>query len=327
MISDAAAPALSVVVLTPGRYERIRKTMNHLHAQTLRARLEVIIVCPSLADLDDCQDGWEDFCAVQCIEVGIIRSTGEPRAAGAMVARAPFVVFAEDHCFPAADWAAALVEAHRGKWGAVGATLTNANPASMLSWADLFLNFGPCVMRESGGPGRFIPWHNSSYPKSVLSEYGNALGPMLEVEGVMHLDQEKRGRKLFLCASAATSHLNITRFNSFLLGQFWGSRMFWSALIRREGWPVWKRMALAAGCPGLGMVRSVRALRELRRARKLGTLLPGVLAPLCAGAVAISLGALAGALWGAGDGMSHRISLELYRDRHLREEERSLLTD
>ena len=45
---------------------------------------------------------------------------------------------------------------------------------------------------------------------------------MLEVEGVLHLDQERRGRELFLCAAATTDHINISRFDSFLSGHFWG---------------------------------------------------------------------------------------------------------
>jgi hypothetical protein len=208
----------------------------------------------------------------------------------------------------------------------VGATLTNANPASALSWADLFLNFGPCVMRKSGGPSHFIPWHNSSYPKEALNEYGDCLARMLEVEGVLHLDQEERGRELFLCAAAITEHVNISRFDSFLSGHFWGSRMFWAALIREKRWPVWKRLALALASPALALVRMERALREMRRAGMLRSLLPAALPALGAGAMAISCGALAGALLGAGDAASHRISVELYRDRHLREGDRNLLT-
>jgi hypothetical protein len=288
--------------------------------------MEVIIVCPSLAQLDSEDNDWRDFCEVQCVEVGVIRSTGEARAAGAVQARAEVVAFAEDHCFPEPGWAEALVEAHRGTWAGVGATLTNANPTSALSWADLFLNFGPCVMRDSGGISPFIPWHNSSYQRTALMEYGDGLARMLEVEGILHIDQQRRGRGLFLCAAATTSHVNISRFDSFLSGHFWGSRMFWGALIREQRWPFWKRLALAIASPALGLVRLWRALREMRRTGKLKDLLPAVLPALWAGVMAISLGALAGALFGVGDAVSHRISVELHRDCHLREADRSLLT-
>jgi len=81
------APALSVILVTPGNYERIRKTMTHLHSQSLRAQMEVLVVCPSLTELDPCDDGWMDFYQVRCIEVGVSRSTGEVRGAGALKAR------------------------------------------------------------------------------------------------------------------------------------------------------------------------------------------------------------------------------------------------
>jgi hypothetical protein len=316
---------MSVVLVTPGRYDRVRKTMAHLHAQTRRGQMEILLVCPSLQALEPCDDGWQDFFAVRCIEVGAIRSTGEVRAAGALQARAEVVAFAEDHCFPEPGWAEALLDAHCDSWGGVGATLTNANSGSLLSWADLFLNFGPCVMRESGGTSHFIPWHNSSYPKAALSDYGDKLARMLEVEGILHMDQERRGRKLFLCAAAMTSHVNISRFDSFLSGQFWGSRMFWAALIRSQGWRPWKRLALALGSPALGMARMVRALREMHRTRNLKRLFPAVLPVLCAGVIAICFGALSAALFGPGNAVSHRVSVEFYRDRHLREEDRDLL--
>jgi hypothetical protein len=324
-LGSEVVPDLSVVVVTPDRYQRIRKTMTHLHAQSMRARMEVIVVCPSLAELDARTEGWQDFCEVCCIETGAIRSTGAMRAAGALKARAGVVAFAEDHCFPGAGWAEALVEAHRKNWAGVGATLTNANPDSLLSWADLFLNFGPCVMRKQGGASHYIPWHNSSYSRTALNEYGDDLARMLEVEGMLHLDQERRGRELFLCAAATVEHVNISRFDSFISGHFWGSRMFCAALIRENRWPAWKKVALALGSPALGVVRMGRALREIRRTGK-SSLIPTVLPALCAGAAAISLGTLTGALCGAGNAVTHRISVEFYRDRHLREQDRTLLT-
>jgi len=324
-LSSDIAPALSVILVTPGRYQRIRKTMHHLHSQTLRARVEVVIVCPSLAELEASQDGWEDFYSVRCIEVGVIRSTGEARAAGVAQAQAEVVAFAEDHSFPGPDWAEALVEAHGASWAGVGVTMTNANPGSLLSWADFFLNFGPCVMLRSGGVSHYIPWHNSSYTKLALNDYGEELGRMLEVEGVLHMDQERRGRGLFLCAAATTDHINISRFDSFMSGQFWGSRMFWAAFLRKERSGLWKRLAVAVASPALALVRLGRAWREMERAGKLKSLVPAVLPALCVGALAITAGAAAGALLGAGDALSHRISVEFYRDRHLREADRNLL--
>ncbi len=128
---------LSVVIVTPDCYETIRKTIRYLRAQTVRHRLE-----PDNAEL-------QDFLQVRVVEVGAITSTGAARAAGIHQASAPVVAFAEDHSYPDPGWADALIEAHRQPWAAVGPAMANANPATLISWANLFLNFGPWVERWS----------------------------------------------------------------------------------------------------------------------------------------------------------------------------------
>jgi len=63
----------------------------------------------------------------------------------------------------------------------------------------------------------------------------------------------------------------------------------------------------------------------MRRAGKLGELLPGVLPPLLFGAAAIAAGAASALLFGPGRVAPHRISIELHRVEHLLAEERKLL--
>jgi len=51
-MSGRGSPEMSVIIITPDRYETIRETMNHLRAQTARHRLEIVIVAPSTETLD-----------------------------------------------------------------------------------------------------------------------------------------------------------------------------------------------------------------------------------------------------------------------------------
>ena len=44
-----SAPAMSIILATPGSYDTIRKTMSYLRAQTVRDQLEIVIVTPSAA--------------------------------------------------------------------------------------------------------------------------------------------------------------------------------------------------------------------------------------------------------------------------------------
>src|SRR5215469_877834 len=136
-----SSPEMSVIVLTPDNYETIRKTISRLRAQTVRDRLEVVIIAPSTNGLwlDDSDLG--EFHEVRVIEVGPMSSTAKARAAGVRQASAPLVAFVEDHSFPAKGWAGALIQAHRQPWAAVGPAMANANPHSLISWANLIIEY------------------------------------------------------------------------------------------------------------------------------------------------------------------------------------------
>jgi glycosyltransferase involved in cell wall biosynthesis len=130
-MSDSAVPEMSVVIVTPHRYETIRKTIKHLRAQTARDRLEVIIVAPSADKLGLDEAELEDFLQFRVVEVGAIKSTGGALAAGVRQARAPLVAYAEEHSYPHPAWAEALIKAHCQPWAAVGAVIANANPSTV----------------------------------------------------------------------------------------------------------------------------------------------------------------------------------------------------
>ena len=51
-MNDGCAAQISVVLVTPDRYDAIRKTMEHLQAQTVLDQLEIVIVAPSAATLN-----------------------------------------------------------------------------------------------------------------------------------------------------------------------------------------------------------------------------------------------------------------------------------
>src|SRR6266542_1885378 len=104
------SPEMSVVIVTPDRYETIRKTVEHLRAQTVKDRLELVIVAPSAAQLALDDSALNDFFQFRVVEVGEISSIARAHAAGIRQASAPVVVLSEDHSFPEPGWAEALIE-------------------------------------------------------------------------------------------------------------------------------------------------------------------------------------------------------------------------
>ena len=145
---------MSVVIVTPDRYETIRKTIQHLRSQKARDQLEVVIVAPSKDELSLIEAEVNDFFQLRIVEVGPIDSTAKARAAGIRQASAPVIAFVEDHSYPGPGWAEALIAAHRQPWAAVGPVVCNANPESLISWTNVLLEYGRWLdPKEAKGDG------------------------------------------------------------------------------------------------------------------------------------------------------------------------------
>ena len=106
----AAPPALSVVLATADDFETIRKTVAHLDRQSVRNRLELVIVTASRERLGMDPAQAAGFAAHQVVELGAIESIGRANAAGVRQARERFRIpglrgdggqfFGADCCIP-----------------------------------------------------------------------------------------------------------------------------------------------------------------------------------------------------------------------------------
>lgn len=320
-------PELTVLIVTPDSYETIRRTVRHLRAQTVRDRLELLIVAPSRAGLGLPEHEVAGFRRVRVVEVGQIERMSPAKAAGVRKASAPLVAFAEDHCYPEPDWAAHLIAAHRRGWAAVGPTMRNANPRTMVSWAGLYLNFGCCL--ESAGPGasRHLAWHNISYRRQLLLDYGADLAPMLAVEGVLLDDLGARGHGLYFEAAARTSHVNISRLSSWVVHAFWGGRLFGATRARGMKWSRRRRLAYILGGPLIPLVRLRRTIPKIYRTGRQRELMPRVLPAMLAGLIPHALGEVTGYALGPGDAERRYSFYEMRRTRHITEEDRREMSD
>ncbi len=310
-------PSMTVVTVTPDGYDRIRKTVEHLKAQTIRDRLELIVVAPARARLAGSEPEIGGFLRHEIVEVGPIRSTGQAIAAGVRRATAPVVAYAEEHSFPGPLWAQALLEEHALSCGAAAGLLENDNPEGLMSWAGLYACFGPWVAPARGGEVGKLPSHHTSYKTELLKSYGKDLGPMLENEGILHADLNQRGIVLRLSEIARSRHQNISRFSSHLAASYQGARLYGAARARHSGWSRARRLLYAAAAPLIPLVVLRRRLATIARSGR-GRMIPGLLPILMALGIAESIGETVGYLAGEGNAPLRRCSFELERHRHLR---------
>ncbi|MBW8769911.1 MAG: hypothetical protein JF589_09155 [Gemmatimonadetes bacterium] len=314
----SARPALTVVSITPDRYETVRRTLRHVRAQTARDQIELLLIVPARDTLEPDESELAEFRWVKIVEVGALGATGEVRARAVREASAPIVVFTEDHCFPEPEWAAALLARHAEPWAAVGPVLRNANPETMVSWADLFIGYGPWLAPGVPGPKDHLPGHNSSYKVSVLLEYGDQLAQLMEAESVLHWDLRRRGYQLYLEPAARAAHTNFEHWTTFRPVQVMNGRAF--ADTRRRDWPASKRLVFAAASPLIPFVRFVRAVRDAHRAGIPVSLLARVAPALAGGLFLDGVGQMLGYAFGADDSL--RVDLVCFESHRVERNER-----
>ena len=309
-----SGPEMSVVIVTPDGYETIRRTVEHLHAQTVKDRLELVIVAPSATQVAVGDSLLRDFFQVRVVAVGEVTSIAQAHAAGIRQAGAPVVVLAEDHSFPEAGWAEALIERHRQPWAVVGPAVRNGNPDSLMSWADFLLGYGTWLDPAPGGETNYLPGHNSSYKRALLVDYGRELEAMLEAEFVLHGDLQAKGHRLYLEPEARTAHLNFARLAPWMPYLIHAGRAF--AAARARPWSGFRRLLYVAGAPLIPLVRLWRIRAELRRSGRPAELWPRVVPALLVGLAVDTVGQILGYGLGAGKANEKLFSFEFHRDRY-----------
>lgn len=321
-MSGCNFPEMSVVIVTPDDYETIRKTIKHLLAQTIKEKLEIVIVAPSVNNLDLNESELEEFLCYGVVECGPIKSSAKARAAGIRRTSAPVIALVEDHSYPDPGWAEALIKAHQQSWAAVGPAMCNANPESMTSWANLIIEYAPWLGPTEARIVDHLPGHNSTYKRLHLLDYGSELEAMLGAESILHWNLRAKGYQLYLEPAAKTFHVNFSSAVSSIALRFYAGRLF--ASTRSRHWPLLRRLFYFTGSPLIPLIRLLRILRELRRPGRPQKLLPPILPSLVIGLVLDGIGEMVGYAFGMGDVVEKLSDMEFHRDRHLNRRDRKL---
>lgn len=315
-MSNIGGPALSMIIATADTYQSIRATIRHLRAQSVVSQIELVIVAPSASAVNLAHDELTEFFRYVVVEAGPMRSVGSANALGVRHATAPVIALGEDHAFPAAGWAEALIEAHRRPCAAVGPVIRNANPKTRLSCADLLIGYAPWIDPARGGSVDHLPGHNSSYKRDVLLAYGAALESMLEAETVLHWDLRSKGHQLYLEPAAKVAHTNFAVLVPFLQVHFYGGRAFATARAQNNHWGLLKRLLFSIASPVIPAVRLSRIVRHNRQQGRSHAFVLRVLPQLLAGLAADGTGQMLGYALGAGGTTAKLTDLEFHRFRY-----------
>lgn len=318
-MAEGHTPVLSVILATPAGYRTIRKTVSHLRSQTARSSLELVIVAPSQELLGLEVDQLKEFACYQVVEIQKFQSIGQANAAGIRRATASIIALAEDHCFPDSQWAERLIAAHQGPWVAVGPGVRNANPNTAVSWADLFIGYGPWLTPSPSREAEFLPGHNTSYKREILMGYADQLDRMMEAETVLHWDLREKGHRLYMQSTASVAHTNFSLWTSWIPAQFYNGRLFAGARARQKP-PSW-RIVFVLGSPLIPGVRLWRIWAGLP-SRELKIRFLGCLHALIIGLAIDGVGQMVGYALGMGNALDKVAKYEVDRFKHVREQDR-----
>lgn len=317
--------AMSVVVVTPGGYESISRTVDALRRQTIADRLELVVVAPEREAVAARLADVRGFHSVRIVPLGPITNVDHAAAPGLLSACGEIVASIEDHAFPEPDWAERLL----AEWTepgcvAVGSSILNANPRSALSWTNMMIAYHQWAPGTPPGEIDWVPAHNISLRRSALLPLGNDLAKLMGREGLVLKELRRRGGRFRFAADARIAHVNPSTLRSTAALRFDAGRLYGARRAAGERWPVWKRSAYAALSPLIPFVRYRRMRTEL--------FAPGRPAPterrhgpaLFAGLIFDAAGQAVGYLFGVGGSADRLAVFEINRLRHITRHDRRM---
>lgn len=264
MTSSENLPALTAIVVTSDEFATIARTIEFLKKQTTVSRIEIVLVVPLRAQAAIPFAELEMFHSVRVTEMSNVNYSGA-MALGIRHARAPIVALTEDHAYPAPNWAERLVAAHQAPHAVVGPMMRNANPTSVVSWADFYIGYGKWAEPLVSGEYDFLMAHNAAYKRAVLLEFGARLEEMMASETALHFELARRGHTFWLEATTHTAHLNFDQWRPFFAAMFFSGRVF--GAYRAWDWPFSRRALYTLASPLIPFVRFARIRRDVRRAK------------------------------------------------------------
>jgi Glycosyl transferase family 2 len=291
-------PALSVVIASVNGWEMLEPTLRALDAQPERSTMQVIVVeavgGKTRRALVDHRPKVEVIAVDHKMTIPALRHLGVMRAKGDLVA------ILEDHGEVDGTWAAALIEAHEGPWGAVGGVVENGREG-LINWAAFFCEYTPYMGPVLEGESTDLPGNNIAYKRPHLLRHAHELEQgrwESWINNKIRLD----GVPIASTNKAIVRHIKPFRLGHFLIQRFHFARSY--AGMRRVDQSMLKRVIYGCGSLALPALLLLRVTKTaLTKGRNLGYFAASV--PLIALFYTVgAAGEMIGYLVGPGDSLS-----------------------
>jgi len=306
-------PALSFVVVTDTA-ATIRQMLAALRCQTIREKIELVIICPEENGLGLGAEDVEGIGVVQVVPVGEIVPLHLASAAGVLAARAPVVVIGETHAFPEPDALELALRCFDDETvGAVSPGLRNANPGPA-SWGSLMVTYG-AALGDKARETETISTHNAAVRRASLAMLGDELPFRLTLGGGLGEALRGRGYRLLYAPEVVFAHVNVVRLRSCFLDRFHSSRCY--ATGRARGWSTGRRGLHVVGAPLVPGLLGWRISHSPGWEQHRSEFGLGVWPSIVVSVVGMAVGEVAAYTSGVGRSFELIADYEVHRERHL----------
>ena len=210
---------VSIVVLSYNSEGTIRRCLDSLSAQDTALEFEVLVV-------DSSRDSTPGIVAreypwTKLIHLDRRTLPGAARNIGIRNSRGSVIAFLASDCVASTKWLDTRFRSHQAGFAGVGGAITNANPESIVGWANYFMEYLFCLPSRPREEIKGKMIHNMSYKREIFARFG--LFPThLEVgEDTVFNRQLMLHREAVLFEpQILTGHINPTSLGSFLRHQY-----------------------------------------------------------------------------------------------------------
>jgi GT2 family glycosyltransferase len=229
MVGTNASAEATVVVPTHGRPAALGHCLDALRAQTMGPTLEVIVVYDGGATVDSAPAG------VLVLETETRRGPASARNVGARRASTPFVLFTDDDCVPAPDWAERMV-AVLAEGAPVVAGRTTSDASALTRASQVIAD--ELMAAQPGGSLTFAPTLNLGCRKEVIEAipFDESFAEAAGEDRAWCLEVRTRGHEIVRVVDAVVDHrpdLSVGRFVRQHIRYGRGSRRFRSRYRRQ----------------------------------------------------------------------------------------------
>lgn len=320
-------PLVTVIMATPERGATLRRPLRFLGQQTLRDRVELILIGPGEEVFDDLEpELLKGFAACRKLGIGTVAEVERAFAPGIEVASAPVVALLENHVYPNPGWAEAIVRAHEGPWDVVGCVISNANPGTATSIVEHLMSY---IFHDEGAPvGEVtrVSRNNTTFKRAALMAFDDRLPDVLARDGGLMEELRARGARFYREGEAKLAHLNPSRTRAMLTLRLHSARASSSTRARTSCWGPGRRLLYAAASPLFPALRLRKLWPRLKAAPLRGELVR--IAPLLALALLVdAFGQAAGFTFGEGGSALSAGRYDLDREPYLSANDRAIYMD